>query len=130
MIIYFFRQRGRTIAGFDMFFLSRLPTKTDNNTVYKVLYHFYHEGCFLISKHKGLTNKKNRTASNMLAAKFKKYVVLSKKAAQGRKTGVKKDLNGHGRYSSPQVRWPQHTSACLEQKALAAIEQLKTFSVQ
>ena len=31
----FFRQRRRTIAGFDMFFLSRLPTKTDNNTVYK-----------------------------------------------------------------------------------------------
>jgi len=91
MIIFFFRQRRRTIAGFDMVFLSRLPTKTDNNTVYKVPYHFYHEGCFLISKHKGLTNKKNRTASNMLAAKFEKYVVLSKKAAQGRKTGEKKD---------------------------------------
>jgi hypothetical protein len=37
----FFRQRRRTIAGFDMVFLSRLPTKTDNNTVYKVPYHFY-----------------------------------------------------------------------------------------
>ena len=44
MIMYdyiFFRQRRRTIAGFDMVFLSRLPTKTDNNTAYKVPYHFY-----------------------------------------------------------------------------------------